>query len=220
MAAGAAIAWMAARAGASARRARLLVPVSLGLWLCAFGGMTIVRNRVWADPRTLWLDAVQKAPDIFLPHMQLGEALHAAGMREQAAMAYRNAITLRPDYKDGYLKLGLCLAELKRFDEASAAFAELRRLDPKSAAGSAGLGTVAMLAGRWDEARLRFDEALDIDPRNVAARQSLAILNEKIASNHAEALRLCREIQRLAPLTPGNDDCIRRNRARVGDPAR
>jgi hypothetical protein len=37
-----------------------------------------------ADPRILWLDAVQKAPDLWLPHMLLGEALHARGLREQA----------------------------------------------------------------------------------------------------------------------------------------
>lgn len=220
MAAGASIAWMAARAGASARRTRLLVPASLGLWLCAFGGLTMVRNGVWANARTLWLDAVEKAPDLWLPHVLLGEALHAAGMREQAAIAYRNALTLRPDYKDGYLKLGVCLAELKRLDEAAAAFGTLRRLDPTSAVGPAGLGTVAMLAGQWDEARRHFGEALAVDPRNVAARQSLAILNETVSANPAEALRLCEEIRKLAPETPGNDDCIRRNRTRVGDIAR
>jgi tetratricopeptide (TPR) repeat protein len=111
----------------------------------------------------------------------------------------------------------VCLAALKRLDEASAAFATLRRLDPESAVGPAGLGTVAMLAGRWDEARRYLLDALEVDPRYVAARQSLAILSETVSANRAEALRLCEEIHRLAPEMPGNDDCIRRNRARLAN---
>ena len=54
------------------------------------------------------------------------------------------------------------------------------------------------------------------DPRNVAARQSLAVLEETVAANPVEALRRCEEIQQLAPETPGNDECIRRNRSRLG----
>ena len=53
------------------------------------------------------------------------------------------------------------------------------------------------------------------DAGNVPARQSLAMIAERDSANPAEALRLCEEIYQLAPRTPGNDDCIRRNRARL-----
>ena len=57
--------------------------------------------------------------------------------------------------------------------------------------------------------------AIERDPRNVSARRSLAILDEIEPANPEEALRLCQEIQQIAPQTPGNDDCIRRNQTRV-----
>src|SRR5205823_7393812 len=133
---------------------------------------------------------------------------------------YRFAIALRPQEQFGYMKLGLCLAEMGRLDEASAAFQTLQRLDPRSAVASVGLGAVAMLAGHPDRARGYFLDTIQHDPKNVAARQSLAVLEETVAANPAEALRRCEEIRQLAPETPGNDECIRRNRSRLGAHAR
>ena len=127
---------------------------------------------------------------------------------------------MRPQEKFGYMKLGLCLAEMGRLDEAAAAFEALHRLDPASAVASVGLGAVAMLAGDGDRARRYFLETIQHDPRNIAARQSLAVLEETVAANPTEALRRCEEIQQLAPETPGNDECIRRNRSRLGAHAR
>jgi hypothetical protein len=45
------------------------------------------------------------------------------------------------------------------------------------------------------------------------AAQRLASLEEVLGHHPAEALRLCEEIQRIAPGTRGNEDCIRRNHA-------
>ena len=73
-------------------------------------------------------------------------------------------------------------------------------------------GTILRLLAEAGEACAKFqDEAI----RNVSARRSLAILDEIEPANPDEALRLCQEIQQIAPQTPGNDDCIRRNQARV-----
>jgi cytochrome c-type biogenesis protein CcmH/NrfG len=65
-----------------------------------------------------------------------------------------------------------------------------------------------------ETARGFFNQALVLDPANVRARQALAAMAEQ-DSDYREALRLCQEIQQLAPRTPGNDDCIRRNQVRV-----
>jgi hypothetical protein len=47
----------------------------------------------------------------------------------------------------------------------------------------------------------------------VPMRQVLASLAEN--TDPAEALRWCEEIKRIAPQTPGNEECIQRNRERV-----
>jgi protein O-mannosyl-transferase len=215
MAAGAAIAQLSPRRTGTAGRIRRVRTLVMGAGLLTLAGTTIVRNVIWSDPRVLWLDAVQKAPDLWLPHLLLGETLHARGLREPAVAAYARAIELEPRHPDTYLKLGVCLAEMNRLDEAAAVFATLRRVVPDSPVSAEGLGTVAMLRGRRDEARGHFLDALAVDPQNVAARQSLAILSEE-ERRPDDALRYCEEIRALAPETPGNDACIQRNRSRAG----
>jgi len=74
-----------------------------------------------------------------------------------------------------------------------------------------GRGAVAMMAGRYEDARAFYRSALVTHPSDVAARQSLALLAETVDHDPAAALRLCQEVQQIAPETPGNDDCIRRN---------
>jgi hypothetical protein len=62
-------------------------------------------------------------------------------------------------------------------------------------------------------ARAYFLDTLTKEPNSVPMRQVLATIAER--TDPAEALRLCEEIKRLAPQTPGNDECIERNRKRL-----
>lgn len=197
----------------------MLCKFLLATWLTVLGGMTVLRNEVWANPVRLWLSAVQQAPDIWVPHVALGEALEGAGSPEAAIVEYRLAIQLRPSEPVPYMKLGLALAEQRRLDDASAAFGKLEQVMPGSAVARNGLGAVAMLQGRYEEARQHYRSALAAHPDDVAARQSLAMIAETIDHDPAEALRLCEEVARIAPGTQGIDECISRNRTRGGGSA-
>ena len=221
--AGAGVGWLGSFLEQARPQARLLMRASLAAGFFLLCGATLLRNAVWASPVTLWLEAVDLAPDQWRPWLMLGEALHNAGRREEAIVAYKTGLALRPQEQWGYMKLGLCQAELGKLEEASATFEQLLKLDPRSEVALAGLGAVAMLAGQPDRARRYFLETIERHPRNIAARQSMAMLEETVADNPAEALQRCREIQQLAPGTPGNDECIRRNQSRLaaaGSPER
>ena len=199
-------------------RSRLLLRFSLAAWLTVLGGLTVLRNEVWSDPVRLWLDAAEKAPDIWVPHVMLGSALQERGAHEEAIVAFRRAIRLRPSEQAAYMRLGLAQAELGRLSEARATFQALLALDTTSAVGHNGLGAVALLDHKADEARQHYEEALAHHPDDLAARQSLAMLYETVWQNPAEALRLCDEVRRIAPRTPDVDACISRNRARLAQP--
>ena len=114
-----------------------------------------------------------------------------------------------------YGKLGLCLAEVGDTNNARAAFEKLRALSPRSPDGTNGLGALALMAGQPEQARALYDETLLYDPLNVPARLGLAKV-EELQGDAAAALRRCEEIRELAPETPGNDECLSRNRARLG----
>jgi tetratricopeptide (TPR) repeat protein len=203
------------RLDSGATRRRLVMRVALAAWLTVLGGLTVLRNEIWSDPVRLWLDATQKAPDIWVPHVMLGSALQESGAREEAMVAYRRAIRLRPSETAPYMRLGLVQAEAGHLGDARRTFEALLRLDPGSAVGHNGLGAVALLEGRHIEAQRHYQDALTHNPEDLAARQSLAMLHETVWQNPAEALRLCIEVKERAPETPEIDACIERNRARL-----
>jgi Flp pilus assembly protein TadD len=211
LATGAGIGWAWALFDTRSLRARLILRFLLATWLTVLGGLTVLRNAVWSTSVSLWLDAVEQSPDVWVPHMMLGEALHDSGALDQALDEYRMAIKLRPGEQVPYMKLGLCLAEMRRLDEADGTFQKLEEIAPGSAVARNGRGAVAMMAGRYEDARALYKSALASHPDDVAARQSLALLAESVDHDPAAALKLCQEVQQIAPETPGNDDCIRRN---------
>ena len=178
-------------------------------------GRAILRNAVWTDPIGLWRESVDKAPNHWLPHLLLGEALHAAGRREEAIAEYRRGIDLKPDEELAYQKLARVWLEVGQIGRAWSTFYELRDRHPNSPVAANGLGAMALLTGDREGAVAHFQKALTLDPLNVTALQSLALLAETEPVDAKEALRLCEEIKRLAPRTPGNDACISRNRERL-----
>jgi hypothetical protein len=215
LAAGAAAGWLMPWWLRSTRQRRQLAAVILSVGFVSLAGQTILRNIVWSDPVMLWRESVEQAPRHNRPRLLLGEAFHDQGRFAEAVEEFKTAIQLRPTDETGYVKLGVTFAEMGRLDDAAAAFQELDRIEPRSPLALTGLGTVAMLSQQPEQARKYFQDALNVEPRSVPARQSLALLNEMQGGPPGEALRLCEEIQQLAPWTPGNDECIRRNRSRL-----
>ena len=212
---GSAVGWAWERIDDRSHTRSLGVRLVLAGVLTVLGGLTVHRNVLWANPEWLWADAVERAPDVWVPRLMLGEALQRTGKLDQAAAEFRMAIRLQPGQPLSYMKLGLCLAEMGDLDSAERTFRALRQRWPGSVFASNGLGAVAMMAGRPDEARRHFLDALAVAPADITARQSLALLYETVTNEPEEALRLCEEVGELAPGTPGVAECIRRNRERL-----
>jgi protein O-mannosyl-transferase len=176
---------------------------------------TLLRNAIWGNPVMLFSEAVDRAPANWHAQLLLGEALHDAGRHNDAIGAFTVAMQGQPGEAAIYGKLGLCLLEVGDAKNARAAFEKLRALSPRSPDGTNGLGALALMAGQPEQARALYDETLLYDPLNVPARLGLAKV-EELQGNAAAALRRCEEIRELAPETPGNDECLSRNRARLG----
>jgi protein O-mannosyl-transferase len=174
---------------------------------------TMTRNVVWHSATSLWLEATEYAPHHWLPRVALGEALHEDGNHEEAIGMFRSAISLNPSDPLAYAKLGQCLLELGKMEDADMVFKSLRAIDPGSTAASTGLGLIALRARDSGVARGYFLQSLAKEPTSVPMRQVLASIAEN--TDPAEALRWCEEIKRIAPQTPGNEECIQRNRERV-----
>jgi protein O-mannosyl-transferase len=215
LAAGSAGAWLMRRLSNVSRVGYALAHAVIVVSLLSLGARTVLRNLVWGDPIGVWREASTLAPDDPVPHTVLGEELDRRGRYEEAAVEYRTALMLHPTEPLAYLRLGVCLALLQRFDDARATFERLRTIAPESTTVSTGLAVVAMMAGQPDRARAHFKESLDRDPHDVMTLQWLALFEEEAAGDPAAALRRCEQLQELAPGRLSNEDCIRRNRARL-----
>jgi hypothetical protein len=214
LALGIVIEWLNMRFRPSRPIPHSLFRITATVGVLSLAAHTVVRSAVWSSPVSLWSEAVDKAPDHWYPLKLLGESLHDAGMHDQAAATFARSIELRPGEADIYGKEGICLVELGRLDEAQAVFEKLRAMDPSLPEGTNGLGTVALSRKQYDLARQRYEQTLVNNPLNVPARAGLAEVEER-TGHPAAALARCEEIRNLAPGTPGNDDCIRRNRERA-----
>lgn len=175
--------------------------------------LTIARNAVWHRPVSLWREATGRAPDHWFPRLGLGQALHEDGRHKEAIEMFRESLERWPRQTLAYSKLGQCQLEMGYLSEAQESFTRLQALAQDSAAAPFGLGLVALRVGDLRGAREYFLKTFERDPNNVPMRQALAQATQE--TNPAEALRLCQEIQRLAPQTPGNDECISLNRERL-----
>jgi tetratricopeptide (TPR) repeat protein len=195
--------------------ARVLVATAFGLLLAAMAVRTLNRNEIWSDPVRLWTEAAANAPDIWLPHRGLGDALRDRGDFAGAAAAYAEAARLRPQEAGTHLALGITLLMAGKLEAADVALAEAARLSPGLPEAETGRGMIARALGRRDEARDRFIGVARAHPNAVIARQYLADMYENDYADYAGALRMCREVQALAPQAQGVGDCIARNQHRL-----
>ena len=130
----------------------LLCKFLLAAWLTVLGGMTVLRNEVWANPVHLWLSAVQQAPDVWVPHVSLGESLQNVGSHDAAAAEYRLAISLRPERARALHEAGAVPGRDAPPGRSGAGLPEARRLSPGSR-GRAGTGWVRSRCCKADTTR-------------------------------------------------------------------
>jgi tetratricopeptide (TPR) repeat protein len=169
--------------------------------------LTVSRNRVWADPITLWTDGVAHAPDLWTAHYALANEYQHAGRCADALPEYNATVQLRPTQR-AVLNTGACLAQLGRYDDAERVFHTAARMGPEVDP-EINLGLLEAARGRPDAAREHLRRAVELDPDQIVARQALVNLDETAFHDREDALKLCRELSRLAPGTVGVADCLR-----------
>jgi tetratricopeptide (TPR) repeat protein len=206
--AGAALAAVAEKLrDSTSARARLLrgLPVVL-VAACLF--LTVARNRVWADPIQLWTDGVANAPDLWTAHYALANEYQHAGRCADALPEYNATVQLRPTQR-AVINTGACLAQLGRYDEAERLFLTAAQMGP-AVDPEINLGLLDAARGRPESARDHLRRAIELDPDQILARQALVNLDDTVFHDREDALKLCREVARIAPGTEGVEACLRR----------
>ena len=157
---------------------RPVIYAVLLLVLAPLGAATVLRNRVWADPVTLWQDAVRKAPGVCAPRYALGDAYRQQGNCEAAVKAYRKALSIQSDVIDVYINLGICLARLGQTRESERVFENVIKMEPDNPQALNNLAKLALEHKQPPRARKLVLELLKRDPCNDRATRHLILLDQ------------------------------------------
>jgi len=171
-----------------------LLPI---ITLAALGILTYRQSRMYNDIETFYKRTIEKNPECWMAHTNLGLLMAADGRREEAIAHYEQALRLRP-YRPEVVHndLGSVLLDSGRMPEAEAQFEEALRLNPGYAQSHLNLGNALLRERRLPEAIVQFGDALQADPNDHVAHNNLGIaLAESGRSSEAivqfqEALRL------------------------------
>ena len=104
-------------------------------FVIGLGHSTFMRNFTWKNEKSLWIDAVEKSPDFYRPHHNLGRYYGDHGQKEEAIAEYKTAL-LKPvcNRKDetfvAYYNLGMIYANLKDYEKALFYYNKALALNP------------------------------------------------------------------------------------------
>jgi tetratricopeptide (TPR) repeat protein len=137
-------------------------------------------------------------------HYNLALALQHAGRRGDAAIAYRRALALRPDYLAARVNLGNVLAEAGSDADAIAVFRDGLARHGDQADLHYNLARVLQHAGGQDEARAHYRAALALKPDLAGAINNLGLLLQASGESD-EAIAL---YERGLAANPSNVDLL------------
>jgi tetratricopeptide (TPR) repeat protein len=162
----------------------------------AGAGLTHDRNHDYRSETSLWADTVEKRPQNFRAHHNLGLAELRAGNTVSALARFEQAVTQQPDSVESLYNMGICLTRLGRPAEAIAPYERALALRPNQAEAHNNLGNARLALGQAAAARSHYAEALRLQPAFAEAHSNLsdALLQMGAAEpalHHAsEAIRL------------------------------
>jgi tetratricopeptide (TPR) repeat protein len=131
---------------------------------------------VFRNEEALWRAAVQRNPNAWVAHTNLGRILAESGRTAQALPHYHQALALNPREASIHVNLGCALASLGRWDDAMFHYHEALRLYPGSFEAHTNLGHALWQTGRVPEAVAHYQTALQLKPDDVKAHNSLGFI--------------------------------------------
>jgi tetratricopeptide (TPR) repeat protein len=163
--------WRAAeRFGAAGRKA---AAGALALVLVVLGTLTWRQTHSYRDLETLWRDTLQKNPDAWMAHNNLGGLLADQGKTEEAIAHYEHALALRPEDPLAHHNLAVILQQKGENARAISHYCQALQGRPDLAETENNLGALYQVQGDMEEAITHFRKAVKLNPGMSEARGNL-----------------------------------------------
>jgi tetratricopeptide (TPR) repeat protein len=172
------------------------VVATLGLLL--LGGLTWQQCGMYRDGRTLYETTLERNPESWVAHLNLGIILDEAGETEKSLVHLQRARELKPNFPETLNTLGNVLNRLGRSREALPWLEQAVKLQPRFAAAHNGRGAALMSLGRAEEGITAFRRAVELDPTWALPRLNLAWA----MANHGRVTEAMVEFEQVRRLQP------------------
>ena len=146
------------------RRLRAAAAAIVIIIMALHSTATILRNKVWENAYTLYMDTVVKTPDAPVPPYDLATLLLNKGHVHEAVAHFRILAQVNPGDPAYASSLGAALIVQGDLDEGIHRLQAAMALDPKSLEAANNLAIALGKKGRIEEAAALYRKTLDIDP--------------------------------------------------------
>jgi protein O-mannosyl-transferase len=156
--------------------ARRTTPILPGALVAILGVLTWMQSSAYRDAETLYRQTVERNPEGWMAHNNLGGVLmRTPGRSAEAVTQLQEALRLEPGLAEAHNNLGLLLSGMPgRTADAIAEFQAALRLKSNYAEAHNNLGsTLSDIPGRLPEAMAEYEAALRIDPDYADAHNNL-----------------------------------------------
>ncbi len=160
-------------------RLRYIVGILVAFLMLFYVAKIIERNREWRDPLALYKTDVEKEPNSFLLHCNLGVEYFRKGMIEEAKKEFIASIEVAPGmgYDVAYNNLGVIYAREGKVREAITCYKQSMALNNYSLA-YANLGELYSNLGMHKDALLVLREGVELYPLNSQLKSQLSLAEE------------------------------------------
>jgi protein O-mannosyl-transferase len=164
---------------------RYVIIAFIILFLVGLGHSTFIRNFTWKNEKSLWIDAVDKSPDLARPHHNLAKYFDDHGYKEEALSEYMKALTLKwTNRKDErfttYYNLGLFFTVQKDFTSAIDYYNKALQIKTDFAGVYNNLATIYYNKNEDIQAHKYLEKAFALSPYNPFTNINLALYFLKI----------------------------------------
>jgi hypothetical protein len=157
---------------------RLPVMTAMALLCCFFGWLAREQSLVWNNSLSVQVrmaESLGNHPQRVSHDVVIATLLLEARQFEDAVLALRPAIALRPDMPEAWGAFGDALAGQQRLEPAVASYQRALALNPHLYSARQNLGVTLAMAGRQEEAVAQFTELLRQRPADASARYNLEL---------------------------------------------
>jgi protein O-mannosyl-transferase len=167
----------------------------------ALGSLTWQQSKLYSSPMTLYQATLEKNPECWMAHNNLGIILEELGNSQEANYHYNQSVLLNPKNAEAYNNLGFILLKSDQWSEAIAQFEQALRCKQNFAEAHNNLGKALVNIGRLPEAIEHYEQALRLKPSYAEAQNNLGEAMARIGRPE-EAIKYYERALALKPDLP------------------